>query len=491
MKKIVSCCLIFLNTGCCKALCYYFHFGHIIFNFIVHKMKLPLKIVFPVFVLSFFSCQNDDAPVVYEEGSNEYANQWMYGQMKKYYYWNESIGGQGDLSSDSKQYFEGLLNPADRFSYAFNAAMPETLPQRMAGKFGFDITFVNYQGQVFGVILYVFSDSPAQRAGLHRGQLITEIEGVTLNSGNYESLYNNLLGLENIKLKLTEFSEDTGFSDSYLVNVSQGFTFLQPVRHRIITGQNKKTGYIEIPHFDVGLAQSLLNAFQDFKSQSVTNVIVDLRYNGGGDVSSAAALSILLAPGIEATDLFIKFKGNKNGGEVNQSFKEALEMNEPHVSFDALRNAHPLINRVYILCGSHTASASEIIINNLRPFMQVITIGEKTVGKDVASFAIEDDRIPGQPGWIMYPAIYKISNANSDGNYDAGILPSNTVDELQKLQIYPLGDVREVLLNEVLNSIASNGRIAGNTNTQPLLKINYGLGVQPIILDKKKIQITN
>ncbi len=450
-------------------------------------MKHFIKIVFLVLALCAVSCQNDDAPAIYEQGSNEDTNQWIYQQMKRYYYWNEGIGGQGDLSAEPKRYFAGLLNAADRFSYAYTSSIQETLPKSVAGKYGFDVSFVTYQEQVFGVILYVLSGSPAERSGLKRGQLITAIGGKPLYYENYEKLYDSLLESEAVILQLTDFSEEEGFSNMRQVTVSQGFTLLQPVYNKVIQQQSRQIGYIAIPHFDVGLAQSLLNVFQGFKNQSVTDVIVDLRYNGGGDISSAAALSILLAPGIQSTNQFIKFKGNRNGGEVNQSFKEALEMNEANVSFDALRNANPLVQKVYILCGSHTASASEIIINNLKPFMEVITIGERTVGKDVASFAITDDRITGQPGWVLYPAIYKIFNALGEGSYSEGILPSSEVDELQKLQIYPLGDIREVLLNQALVSIRGTGDNAGGRTTQSLIKKHYGSQGDPIILKGSKL----
>ena len=191
-----------------------------------------------------------------------------------------------------------------------------------------------------------------------------------------------------------------------------------------------------------------------------------------------------MAPNIQADDLFITFKGNKNGGNISQSFVQALQMNENNVSFAALRAAHPSLRKLYVLCGSHTASASEIIINNLKPFMEVIAIGEKTIGKDVAGFPVEDDRIPGQQGWTLYPSIYKLFNANNEGNYSGGINPSIEVDELQDAEIFALGDVREVVLNRALNVISGNGRIMQprttlvlpgtrcETEPDPLLQIN-------------------
>lgn len=422
-------------------------------------------------LLMVVSCQSDDGPQVYEQGTNEYTNQWMYEQMKRYYYWNDTMPGQGDLSQDPKDYFARLLESHDRFSFAMHPTMSETVPQNLRSTFGFDISFAMYEGQVYGVILYVLSDSPAENMGLRRGQLITTINGIGLSQENYDALYHDLANSGQVQLHVVEYDGETGFSVPEQFTIYRGLTFLQPLHRRIITQGNDKIGYVEIPHFDVGLAQSLLQAFLDFQEQAVTKVVVDLRYNGGGDISSATALSIILAPDIDPGDPFITFKGNDNGGNITQSFEEALEMNESQVSFQELRSVHPPIQKLYVLCGSHTASASEIIINNLKPFMEVVTIGEKTVGKDVAGFPIKDDRIPGQQGWILYPSIYKLFNANNQGDYAAGIAPAIELNELQQAEILPLGDPNEVLLKQALNTVSTNGHMANGRGMDPLPKV--------------------
>lgn len=411
-------------------------------------------LLFILFALTV-SCQSDEEPVIYKEGSTEYVNSWMYEQMKKYYLWSEDIPDGINLTLDSKEYFKKLVQAADRFSYAANASSPDTFPRSIRSDYGFDITIVEHEGQVYGIVLFVLSDSPAERNGMKRGQLIKAINGTLLNSQNFERLYVDLVHSDQVKLQLMDYAKQSGFSVVKEIEISRGFTFSQPMIHKVILNHTEKTGYIAILHFDIGLASPLLQVFQDFKNQSVTKVIVDLRYNGGGDVSSATALSSILAPNIKPDDLFIKFKGNKNGGLINQSFKEALKMNEATVTYEALRAAHPSIQEVYVLCGSRTASASEIIINNLKPYMKVITIGEKTTGKDVAGFAIEDNRVSGQQGWILYPVIYKLSNADDEGNYGMGIVPSVLLNEIQNLEIFPLGDPREILINRALNGVSA------------------------------------
>lgn len=407
-------------------------------------------------IVSLTSCENDEVPQVYETGTNQYVNDWMYQQMKKYYRWNNAIPDRVDLALNPKEYFSKLLQKDDIYSYALHPELPETAPQSIRTKYGFDVSFIEFQGRFYGVILYVLYDSPAKNNGLLRGQLITKINGTELNAGNYNTLYKSIVSSSNLNLEITTYSAENGFSDSETISLLQGYTFGQPINYKVIEEKNTKIGYLEIPHFDVGQAQLFLQILQELKNKSITELVLDLRYNGGGDVSSATALSIILAPNIQATNLFIKFEGNANGGNVDQSFVQALQSNESKISFDALRNAHPFINRIYVLCGNRTASASELIINNLKPYMEVITIGEKTFGKDVAGFPIEDDRIAGKRGWILYPSIYKIFNSRHEGNYSKGINPVITANELQQPEVFPLGNSSEILLSKALNAITGN-----------------------------------
>lgn len=418
--------------------------------------KLHFRLSGLLVLLGASSCTTDDGPQSYQPGTNEYANGWAYQQMNKYYFWNDSMPGEGNLASDPAEYFKGLLVEEDRFSYALHPALPDSYPKSLSRSFGFDMDFIDHQGQVYGVILYALSGSPAERSGLRRGLYVRSVGGIAFSHQNFERLYDELAAGGIARLEVMEFDPVSGFSPVRPVSISQGFTLLQPLVRRIIEQGNDKIGYIGIPHFDTGLAQSLVSVFQEFRSRSVNKLVVDLRYNGGGDVSSAAALCAIIAPDVHPDDHFITFKGNRNGGTISQSFRQALEMNEQHVSFQALRAVSPTIQKLFILCGRHTASASEIIINNMKPFMEVVTIGEKTMGKDVAGFAIKDERVPGQAGWTLYPSIYKLFNAAGQGSYSTGIAPTIALDELDNLQIHPLGDPRETLLQKAIEAISAN-----------------------------------
>ncbi len=410
-------------------------------------------------VLTSTSCsQNDDGfEPEYLPGSNAHINQWIYKQMQRYYLWNSAlpVQSQTNLSLSPQDYFKSITSATDRYSYTYHPALKETFSQNLRKSFGFDMDLVRVQGKSFATVLYSLPDSPAMKVGLTRGILISAIDDQNITETNFENLYDKLIEEEQVNLSITSYSKESGFIPLKQIQLSQRFTLNPPIKGKVISRHGKKIGYINLPYFEVGMAGGFANVFQEFKSQGVSEVVLDLRYNGGGDVSSAAALSIILAPSIKGNDRFITFKGNKNGGIVNQSFREALEVNETNVSFEALRTVHPSIYKVYVLCGKRTASASEIIINNLSPYMKVVTIGETTYGKNYAGFTIQDNRDSKSPGWVLFPVIYKLYNADGIGDYREGLSPRYKLNELKTSGLSPLGDPQEILFEKALELIAS------------------------------------
>ncbi len=135
---------------------------------------------------------------------------------------------------------------------------------------------------------------------------------------------------------------------------------------------------------------------------------------------------------------------------------------------------------MYVLTGNHTASASEIILNNLKPFINIISIGEKTKGKDATGFAIEDNRMADKKGWVLCPVIYKLFNANNKGNYALGISPTVELNELEEIEIFPLGDIRETLLNQALSG-AKNFRQKKHSMVKKLLLNKNCIDTDPFL----------
>lgn len=405
-----------------------------------------------VFLIGSCSPNDDDFLEEYPAGTNAYTNQWVYQQMQRYYYWNLKLPAliKTNLSLEPQAYYSSILYTEDRYSYSYHPSLAETFPQSLRKSYGFDMGLVTHKGQSFAAVLYSLLDSPAKKTGLLRGVLISAINGQNITTTNFKTLYETLITLDEATLTITSYSKQSGFTTPKQIHLSQSFTFNPPISGKVLHKNGKKIGYVNVPYFEVGMAGIFKEIFQTFKDQQINEVVLDLRYNGGGDVSSAVALSIILAPSINADDPFITFKGNENGGIVHQSFQEALIINESNITFETLRQAHPEINRLYVLCGTHTASASEIVINNLSPYMEVITIGESTYGKNYAGFIIQDKREPQNSGWILFPTIYSLYNADDVGDYQKGLTPTYKLSELNTLELFPLGDSQEVLFQKAL-----------------------------------------
>jgi C-terminal processing protease CtpA/Prc len=326
--------------------------------------------------------------------------------------------------------------------------------------FGFDYTILQLSGgEVVTVIKLVLKNSPASNSGLERGMVIKKINGQVITASNAQQLAEAIP--ENTVIELTVGNWQNGsVINEKNVTVYYGYSFDQPLLSKIFDQNGKRTGYLYIYDFPDGMSSALNQKFSEFKSAGVQELVLDLRYNYGGSVSSAAALCAMIPSGISANSQFIAYKGNKNGGEVKRTFSQQIAYDPGALSFDVLY-AHSLgLNKVYVLTSKSTASAAEIVINNLKPYMEVIQVGDGTLGKDMAGFSIEDKRKPKKITWQIHPVIYKVFNANAEGGYINGINPQFPVNEFNNLPLQPLGDPDETLLSYVLTKIYSKQGIS-------------------------------
>lgn len=411
-----------------------------------------IAIIFLLIILN--SCKKDTPKPSYPAGSNQNINTWLLDSLKRYYYWSDALPGNPDITKTPLDFFASVRNASDRFSYILLPNDPSTVAPSNRGQYGFDYATIKKQntGSVFGIIKFVLSDSPASRSGLNRGDYISKINNKTITEANAVALQQELLSGNKVTLTVAQLTGDE-LKDVRQVELTAGFTFEQPAISKIIENNNKKAAYLYVNDFSPGLAASLINTFAGFKAANVTELILDLRYNPGGQVAEAAGLSAMIAPGVNYNTPFIIYKGNKNGGTRTESLGDAATFD--HTSnFNTLLQNNLALQKVFILGTAATASAAEVMINNLKPYLQVILVGEKTRGKDEASFKIYDARIPKQVEWEMHPIVYKLSNASGNGGYSAGISPEIQVNELASLPLVPLGDINDPLVKAAMNRIS-------------------------------------
>lgn len=434
------------------------------------KFQLILLVLASVFILS---CNNndDEGSPHFPEGSTESVNLWVQDSMRRYYYWADQMPAKPDYHLPVKDFFKSLLSSQDRFSFAVDTQDPSSYPRSVRNMYGFDYAVVQLpNGNVATTVKLVMKNSPAFNSGLERGMMITKINGKAITAANAEELTSAIKDQTVIELRVGQWKNNAVAGEKN-ITVYYGYSFEQPLESKIFEKNGKKTGYLYIYDFPDGMTQALNQKFAAFKTAGVQELILDLRYNYGGSVSSAAALCSLIPPAISPSSPFIIYKGNKNGGEVKRTFAEQIAYDPNALDFNSIRSNALNLNKVYVLTSNSTASASEIVINNLKPYVQVIQVGDVTLGKDMAGFMVEDKRKPKKISWQLHPVIYKVFNANGEGAYSNGISPQIAAGEYSSLPLLPLGDSEETLISSALNNIYSKS--AGKNTLDQSVKILF------------------
>jgi C-terminal processing protease CtpA/Prc len=193
------------------------------------------------------------------------------------------------------------------------------------------------------------------------------------------------------------------------------------------------------------------NIFAGFKSKGITDLILDLRFNSGGSELSANNLASLIAPEPGNKLFFRREYNTRVENEILADPGAGASFLQSKLNAKAENIGSQLSGRVYILTGSRTASASELIINGLNPYMDVFLIGDVTYGKNVGSISLYDEEDPRNT-WGMQPIVVKVYNSLNQSDYSNGFIP-DIENKDNNLFIYPLGDTREELLSKALEQI--------------------------------------
>lgn len=366
------------------------------------------------------------------------------------YLWNTQVPATFDAKSygDPSKIMEaiqqysiepGFPNAVDRFSFAMKKdewdAMSAGLNYLATtttndGDFGMTV-FFRAQGDLR--VRMVEPASPAGKAGIKRGWQITKIDGSTdITTGNSDFIVDHIY--EAASSTVTFLKPD---GTSVNINLSQGKYAEQPIYlDTVYSINNKKIGYFVFNSF-LGKTADMFNGFSKvfgrFASAGVTDVIIDLRYNGGGYVSVQEKLANYLIKSSANGSLMMKeeFNAGNSANNSTTNFKKEGSLN---------------LSKVYFIVGSGTASASELVINNLKPYMDVRLIGATTYGKPVGFFPI------AVGDWYIFPVSFRTTNKNGEGNYFDGLtVNSKVADGLDR----DWGDVREARLASAIRNITT------------------------------------
>lgn len=425
-----------------------------------------------VMLLVLISCKEENEPTPAVETANAKVNNWIYENMEFWYYWNTQLPTSTDKDQEPDTYFESLLVSEDRFSW-IQPNYKELLNslQGITKEAGYE--FVLYResegsNNVISQILYVKPNSPAAAAGLKRGDVISKINNQQLTVDNYRTLLEDAGKSHALTYKALVVGQSSFEAEKTIaidpVEYSENPNYLSSV----IELNGRKVGYYVYNFFSNGTNGSsvydteMQTIFANFKSQGITDLVLDLRFNSGGSESAAQSLASFIGKGIDDTKTFASRVYN---AKVQDEIVKDPDLGPSFLTtkFQAkTANIGSQLNggRVYVLTSSRTASASELIINALNPFMDVFLIGDVTYGKNVGSISIYDKESTTNT-WGLQPIVVKVFNSLGQSDYGSGFQP-NVLDKDNSLYLYPLGDQREALLSQAIGQItgaATSGRV--------------------------------
>lgn len=358
------------------------------------------------------------------------------------YLWNDQIpanfnaqafDGPVEILQAIRQYSNepGFSEPVDHYSFAMEQDEWDNLSNGIISDFGLSAFFLTDTDLR---VRMVEENSPAGQAGIKRGWKFLRVAGSTdINANNTDFLVKNIY-----ESGTTSFTFER--PDGTTVDITLNSATYQEgpiVLDSIYSAGGKKAGYLVFNSF-LGDTTQVLNelgqVFDRFVAENVTDVIVDLRYNGGGYVSLSEALANYLIKPSANGNIMMTQQYNENYSDLNDVsvFRKRGSLN---------------VSNIYFIVTESTASASELLINNLKPFMNVKVVGpEATFGKPVGFFPIPLGR------WYIFPVSFRSTNGVGAGDYFDGIPVDRQVEDgLDK----DWGDVNESALASVLQHIAT------------------------------------
>ncbi|MGF1560398.1 MAG: S41 family peptidase [Flavobacteriaceae bacterium] len=462
-------------------------------------------LLFLILGIVLVNCKkNDDSPdanpIVSEEPDEETTvepklvadypvQNFMWTAMNAYYFYQADVADLADtrftteegyadfLSSTvnpSDFYFNKLLASADRFSF-LNEDYAE-LANDFAGisksnglEFGLSLYGAN--NDVFGFVRYVVKGSNASSKDIKRGDIFTTVDGQGLF---YNSETDNNLDLlfgdnDTYTLGMADIINLTIVPNNKTVTLTKEEGLIEDpilVQETLDIG-GQKVGYLMFNQFAGGSGEPLNDAFGRFKTNGVTDLILDLRYNPGGFAHITQILGSLIY-GPNPDDLFFKRRFNaKIQATFGPGDGETYFVSDTG-TFDG-SNETPLnslnLTKIYIIATGNSASASELLINGLRPYLDVVHIGSTTVGKNQGSITFVDDpsngyfydpetvnQINPNNRWAIQPIVSQTENSAGFGDYSAGLVPNIQIDE-DITELGVLGDMNERLLARAIQEL--------------------------------------
>ncbi len=405
-----------------------------------------------------------DSPLPEDECSIAALNEWVDFNMKDYYLFYDQVPDL-DLSlydSPEELIRDLRFEPVDDFSFVTDRDASDAFFEegRYFG-FGYGIRRDNDDN---ARIAWVYDDSPFGRAGVKRGDMFVSFNGIPWNELSSEQ-FNEGTGTEEQPLSVDFVLQDGETQTNYTLSTPQDDVFINSVLHRQIVSPNSNSvqiGYLAFKTFIETSPAELDDAMDFFINGNVTELILDLRYNGGGRSSVSYKLASQIA-------------GNGVAGQplISRVFNDKYASENFSIPFPEDSRSLAL-SRVVVLTTDSTASASELVINGLKPYVEVITIGERSRGKSFGSrgrnkcdkkmSAIETERVNAN-GVSVRNGIEANCASTDDLATDFGLVDRDSGDRIEGMFL----DALDYLTFGKCNTVQANAFSGRSAARKPLV----------------------
>ncbi len=460
----------------------------------MEKKTLKLGVLlFSLFVIT--ACSSDDRPdvkppTVTIDNPDQDVDQFIWGGLNAVYLYKEDVndlannrfGSQEELFkflnkfSSPQETFNGLLSkrnlvinneqfPVDPFSFLIeDFTIFEQGQQGISKSNGMEFGLIQAgnTSSVLGYVRLVFPGTSAESEGLKRGMYFDAVDGVKLT---INTNFNAVFSPDSYTLDLVSYDGANITSLNKTVSLAKLEYTENPIYlSKTLDHEGQKIGYLMYNDFRFPFDEQLNEAFGQFKTDGITDLVLDLRYNPGGRVTSSIILSSLISG--ESTDKV--FSRELWNPELQAEFEATNPDRLVNKFTDQTLDGTPLntlngLSRVIVLTTDRSASASELVINGLEPYMDVIQIGETTSGKYQASITLYDsegfvrDGANSDHTIAIQPLVLQSANANGVTDYAAGLFPDINFREVSAAiagtNLGQIGEPNEVFLKVALDYI--------------------------------------
>lgn len=424
----------------------------------------------------------ESSPNSDKKTDNASINRWMFDYMETHYLWNEAVqrvtpnydldyekflddilekvAAQKDEQGRPVNYDDGyatanngwhFYSNVQRYKKSSSKSVVTRGTHEQVEGLGIEMLFYAGLGPE-GTAPYVFMvgaiapESPADKAGLQRGNLISRVDGSAITKASLDADWEKLMLTESGTVKVTLYDMNTG-ADSREISITAASYADNPVwKTEVFDCGTKKVGYLVYGSFNLNYDDELIAAISKFREERIQELVIDLRYNGGGHVVSSAVLGTLVAGEAHKGEVYARTTYNASRkSEIPDTYKlgEAqYNTGERHDPIATAVASSVGLSRIYVLCTGNTASASELLINGLRGVgIEVRLIGTTTNGKNVGMEVYP--KTFGDYKYEFSPITFYIANGKGESDYGDGFAPNVEAEDYllyedKTAQIHPI-----------------------------------------------------